>query len=315
MTDGQLVLPCGASHREEGGLVPVLKGSATSKFRGELPRSALIEEITAGGSLPPRDDDAGLLPPPMSGQGLVSIGVEAGTEQQAGQAAGLSPKHHWPPAARQKEKREKPPQLQVKIGRSQSNQSRVPAMDQGSVVAAAIEAGVGQVRSLGIDALRQRWRLMFGAAAPKGLTKDVIGRVIAYRIQEEALGGLDRETVKLLDRLARGRTPDGLIRRLKAGTVLVREYQGERHTVTVVPGGFSWQDSTYSSLSAIARAMTGTAWNGPRFFGLRVPGTPEARAATAAKPPPPQAAKSAKRSRSSVRPSGTAGTSRGADHG
>ena len=60
-------------------------------------------------------------------------------------------------------------------------------MDQGSVAAAAIEAGVGQVRSLGIDALRQRWRLMFGAQAPKGLTKDVIGRVIAYRIQEEAL--------------------------------------------------------------------------------------------------------------------------------
>jgi Protein of unknown function (DUF2924) len=60
------------------------------------------------------------------------------------------------------------------------------------------------------------------------------------------------------------------VRRLKAGTVLVREYQGERHTVTVVPGGYVWRETTYKSLSTIARTITGTAWNGPRFFGLRV---------------------------------------------
>jgi hypothetical protein len=59
------------------------------------------------------------------------------------------------------------------------------------------------------------------------------------------------------------------MRRLKPGTVLVREYRGERHTVTVVPDGFVWQGTTYGSLSIIARAITGTAWNGPRFFGLR----------------------------------------------
>ncbi len=188
-------------------------------------------------------------------------------------------------------------------------------MDQRTVDAAAIEAEIDHVRSLGIDALRKGWRLMFGAPPPKGLTKDIIARMIAYRIQEEAFGGLDRETVKLLDRLARGGKPDGLNRRLKPGTVLVREYQGERHTVTIVPGGFLWQDSTYLSLSAIARAMTGTAWNGPRFFGLRVPGKPQARAATAPKPSPPQAAKSPKRSRSVAQPSGTAGTSQGSDHG
>src|SRR6266403_4371831 len=110
---------------------------------------------------------------------------------------------------------------------------------------------------------------MFGAMPPPGLTKDIIGRMIAYRIQEEAFGGLDRETIKLLDRLARGK-PDELSRRLKAGTVLIREYQGQRHTVAVIPDGFVWQDTTFSSLSTIARAITGTAWNGPRFFGLRV---------------------------------------------
>ena len=188
-------------------------------------------------------------------------------------------------------------------------------MDPQTVDAAAIEAEVDHVSSLGIDALRKRWRLLFGATPPKGLTKDSIARMIACRIQGEAFGGLDRETVKLLDRLARGGKPSGLNRRLKGGTVLVREYQGERHTVTIVPDGFLWQDSTYLSLSTIARTITGTVWNGPRFFGLRVPANKEARAPTAAKPSPPQAAKSPKRNRSSVRPSGTAGTRRSSDHG
>jgi hypothetical protein len=112
-------------------------------------------------------------------------------------------------------------------------------MDQRSIDPAVIEAEVDQVRSLGIDALRRRWRAMFGAVPPKGLTKDIIARMIAYRIQEEAFGGLDKETVRLLDRLAQGEKPSELNRRLKAGTVLVREYLGERHTVTVVPGGFA----------------------------------------------------------------------------
>ena len=69
-------------------------------------------------------------------------------------------------------------------------------MDQRTVDAAAIEAEVDHVRSLGIDALRKRWRLMFGATPPKGLTKDIIARMIACRIQGEAFGGLDRKTVK-----------------------------------------------------------------------------------------------------------------------
>jgi Protein of unknown function (DUF2924) len=188
-------------------------------------------------------------------------------------------------------------------------------MDQQTVDAAAIVAGIGHIRSLGIEALRQRWRSMSGASPPQGLTKDIIARMIADRIQCEAFGGLDRETVKLLDRLAGGGKPGALNRRLKAGTVLVREYQGERHTVTVVPGGFSWQDRSYLSLSAIARAITGTAWNGPRFFGLRVPGNSKARATAPLKPAPPQAAKPAKRNRSPVPASAIAGSRRGSEHG
>ena len=76
--------------------------------------------------------------------------------------------------------------------------------------------------------------------------------------------------MKLLDGLAHGdKRGAERARRLKAGTVLVREYQGERHTVTVVADGFLWGDSTYKSLTTIARAITGTAWSGPRFFGVQ----------------------------------------------
>ena len=90
--------------------------------------------------------------------------------------------------------------------------------------------------------------------------------MIAYHLQEQAFGGLDRESRRFLDGLARH---SGSPRRhLKPGTVLVRDYQGQRHTVTVAPDGFDWQGTTYASLSAIARAITGTAWSGPRFFAL-----------------------------------------------
>jgi hypothetical protein len=178
--------------------------------------------------------------------------------------------------------------------------------------AAAIKAEVNQVGSLGTDALRQRWRLMFGAIPPKSLTRDIIVRMIVYRIQEGAFGGIDRETVKLLDRLARGEKPE-LSRRLKAGTVLVREYKGERHTVTIVPDGFLWREKTYSSLSVIARTITGTAWNGPRFFGLRVPAKTEGRAATPSETP--QQSKPLKRGRASDQPNPTVSVDRGSRHG
>ena len=141
-------------------------------------------------------------------------------------------------------------------------------MDRRTLDPAAIEAEVDHVRSLGIDALRQRWRSTFGATPPPGLTKDIMSRMIAYRIQEEAFGGLDRKIVKLLERLANGDKSREFDRRLKPGTVLIREYNGERHTVTVVPDGFLWKEKAWSSLSTIAKAITGTNWNGPRFFGF-----------------------------------------------
>ena len=86
-------------------------------------------------------------------------------------------------------------------------------------------------------------------------------------LRRDRLGALDTHHRKLLDRLARGGS-DG-VRHLNHGTVLVREHQDVRHEVMVVQGGFEWQGQTYASLSTIARAITGTVWNGPRFFGLR----------------------------------------------
>ena len=148
---------------------------------------------------------------------------------------------------------------------------------------AAIDAEVDHVRSLGIVALRTRWRSMFDKSPPAGLTKDIIARMIASRIQEEAFGGLDKDSIKLLDRLARGDKPGEVNRRLKPGTVLVREYKGERHTVTVMPDGFLWHETNYASLSTIARTITGTAWNGPRFFGLRMPGVRDVNDASSSK--------------------------------
>jgi hypothetical protein len=138
---------------------------------------------------------------------------------------------------------------------------------------AAIEAEIAHLRSLALDTLRRRWRVVFGRTPPAALSKDLLGRMIAWRLQEQAFGGLDRESLSFLEGLARhGGSPR---RRLKPGTVLVRDYQGQRHTVTVAADGFNWQGMTYASLSAIARAITGTAWSGPRFFALaRRNGTP-----------------------------------------
>jgi hypothetical protein len=132
---------------------------------------------------------------------------------------------------------------------------------------AEIAAEIERIRLLRLDALRRHWRLAFGRAPPSGLSKDVLGRMIVARLQERTFGGLDRDSLKFLQSLAR---QEHLPRRqLKTGTILVREYQGRRHTVTTVRDGFEWQGTTYSSLSAIARAITGTSWSGPRFFAVQ----------------------------------------------
>jgi Protein of unknown function (DUF2924) len=134
-----------------------------------------------------------------------------------------------------------------------------------------IIAEVEKLRTLGKDDLRLRWSTLFGKSPPPALTKDLLGRMIAWRIQEKFYGGYDKATLRLLDGLAGGEIAKPASEpRLRPGTVLMREHGGIRHAVTVTSDGFVWQDQTYASLSAIARAITGTSWNGRRFFGLRI---------------------------------------------
>ena len=130
-----------------------------------------------------------------------------------------------------------------------------------------IIAEVEKLQTLGKDDLRARWSTLFGKAPPPALTKDLLARMITWRIQEKFYGGHDKATLRLLDGLARGKAAKSAAEpKLRPGTVLMREHGGMRHTVTVTADGFV----SYPSLSAVARAVTGTSWNGRRFFGLRM---------------------------------------------
>jgi hypothetical protein len=138
---------------------------------------------------------------------------------------------------------------------------------------AGIEAEVERIRLLSIGELRDLYRRTFSSAPPKALTKDLTARMVTWRIQEQAYGGFDRATLKLLNDYAGAKdTAVEGVRRLRAGTVVIRDCQNERHTVTVMMDGLLWRGRTYQSLSAVARAITGMTWNGPRFFGLRLGG-------------------------------------------
>jgi Protein of unknown function (DUF2924) len=107
----------------------------------------------------------------------------------------------------------------------------------------AIEAEIDRVRSLGLDELRTLWRTTFRSSPPPAFTKTSCARFLCWHFQEQARGGLDPETAKHLDGLAQGNKPGmDRPRRLKPGTVLLREYQGERHTVTVVANGLARDD-------------------------------------------------------------------------
>ncbi|GEL43463.1 hypothetical protein MEX01_40540 [Methylorubrum extorquens] len=135
-------------------------------------------------------------------------------------------------------------------------------------------AELAALPSLDLDAVRLCWRRLTRRPAPPGLRRDLLARLLAYEMQVRAYGGLSRETARMLDRLAAGADPTQTLegdraRRLQPGTQLTREHDGQIHRVTVTTAGYLWNDTTYTSLSPIAEAITGTRWNGPRFFGLR----------------------------------------------
>ena len=132
-----------------------------------------------------------------------------------------------------------------------------------------LENEIARIRLLTKDRLRQLWQRQHGFSAPRALSKDMLGRACAWQVQEKAKGGVDLPSQGLLARHGSKPGKGDARRHLMLGAVLIREHQGHRHIVTVVAGGYSWGGNTYKSLTAIARAITGTPWNGPRFFGLR----------------------------------------------
>ena len=143
----------------------------------------------------------------------------------------------------------------------------------------SVEDEIAHLRGLDLGGLRARWRSVFQRSAPAHLTRHLLFAVIAYRLQADRFGDLDQETKQVLDRTLAKETGPIMSARLASfdqkrteltpGTVLVREWDRRSHRVMVMADGFAWNGQTYDSLSKVAFAITGTKWNGPRFFGLR----------------------------------------------
>ena len=138
-----------------------------------------------------------------------------------------------------------------------------------------IPARLAALKTASLPELKAQWRELFGAEPP-GYNRHYLESRLAYRIQELAYGGLKPETIRRLEALGEQFNDRNVTRgRVRhdampiAGTRLIREWQGVEHTATVLDDGFEYQGRKYKSLSAIARAITGTRWSGPLFWGLR----------------------------------------------
>lgn len=143
---------------------------------------------------------------------------------------------------------------------------RKPAVD--------VAAEIVRLGALTLFELRAEWRWLHRMQPPMRLSRDLLIRGIAYKLQERALGGLSKSLMRKLE--SRGVSPQGGSARkpappitLKPGTRLVREWHGVTHTVLVHVDGVEWKGKRYKSLSLVAREITGAHWSGPRFFGLR----------------------------------------------
>jgi hypothetical protein len=161
----------------------------------------------------------------------------------------------------------------VKVGSAASNRRQ-------------IDVEIARLRDLDLKRLRSSWQTIFRKPPTATLPRHLLFAMIAYRLQAEVFGDLDAETLRLLKQIDVAPSKTAITsltkilaqrqREVSPGTILVREWNGQAHRVMVVEQGFAWQGATYDSLSKIAQAITGTKWNGPRFFGLRDKSTAEA---------------------------------------
>ena len=143
----------------------------------------------------------------------------------------------------------------------------------------SVEDEIAHLRGLDLKGLRSRWQSVFQRPAPDHLTRHLLFAVIAYRLQADRFGDLDHATMQVLHRTVANDAGPAMSARLASfdqkrteltpGTVLVREWDRRSQRVMVMADGFAWNGQTYDSLSKVAFAITGTKWNGPRFFGMR----------------------------------------------
>ena len=138
---------------------------------------------------------------------------------------------------------------------------------------ALLAAELRELGGLSTDVLRQRWAELFGMVPSLRISRELLIRAVAHRMQEDAHGGLGKVCLRQLVRLAETLGEGGSLevtqnRSFKPGTKLIREWKGKVHEVVIAGGTYIWAGQHYRSLSQIARAITGTRWSGPRFFGL-----------------------------------------------
>jgi hypothetical protein len=136
-----------------------------------------------------------------------------------------------------------------------------------------LAAELKELGGLGTDELRQQWSKLFGLAPGLRISRELLIRAVAHRMQEDAHGGLGktcrRQLVRLAETLGESGSLEGIqTQSFKPGTKLIREWKGRVHEVVIAGGTYIWAGQHYRSLSQIARAITGTRWSGPRFFGL-----------------------------------------------
>lgn len=132
---------------------------------------------------------------------------------------------------------------------------------------------LGHLKSLEGAALKAAWRAVFKSAPPRAAHKEFFVRFLAYELQVRAHGGLRKSSLKAMSEFEQAGNSYAILAaaetKLRAGTRLLRQWRGEAHEVMVMERGYAYRGRSYTSLSEIARYITGAHWSGPRFFGLR----------------------------------------------
>jgi hypothetical protein len=132
---------------------------------------------------------------------------------------------------------------------------------------------VAALSALSVKQLKACWGSLYGSEPPRYVSRELLTGAVAFRLQEQAFGGLKSSTQRLLERMGEARTSnlpvrDASARHATAGTVLIREWRGVSHRVSVLDEGVIYRGQRYQSLSEVAPLITGSRWSGPRFFGL-----------------------------------------------